>query len=84
MLNRLVLATICGAALIIHHQPSALAETAEPHQEQSETITRGLPKAPPAAIGTPPILTQEGSSIAGSSTPSDPSRSSSSRPKKDD
>jgi hypothetical protein len=65
---------------------TALAQSTAPQKDGKDPVdiaraanrNKLLPKAPPAAIGTPPIITRRGSSIAGSSVPSKARRNSAS------
>ena len=59
--------------------PPAQRSVADPVDEaRAATRNRALPKTPPAAVGTPPIITERGSSVRGASVPSKASK----RPKR--
>lgn len=67
-----LVAALCATVLTFAHHPASNADVAPKSEERPDGTSQSLPKAPPAAIGTPPILTREGSSIEGSSSPSKP------------
>lgn len=50
--------------------PLAAAERDSVDTARAKTKNRHLPKANPEAVGTPPIITRQGSSIAGTPAPS--------------
>ncbi|OAH21874.1 hypothetical protein AX289_25440 [Methylorubrum populi] len=66
----LVIIPLLGFAAGLVPQPAAAQDAGPVDRARALTKDRTLPKAKPGAVGTPPIITRKGSSVAGTPAPS--------------
>lgn len=66
----LVIIPLMGFAGGLVPQPAATQDGGPVDRARALTKDRTLPKAKPGAVGTPPIITRRGSSVAGTPAPS--------------
>lgn len=70
LVGSLVIIPLLGFAGGLVLQPAAARDGGPVDRARALTKDRTLPKAKPGAVGTPPIMTRKGSSVAGTPAPS--------------
>lgn len=70
LVGSLVIIPLLGFTGGLVPQPAAAQDGGPVDRARALTKDRTLPKAKPGAVGTPPIITRRGSSVAGTPAPS--------------